>query len=56
MSMHYEEALTWVHGLPRLCSAPGPQNERALLEALGRPQDALKFVHVAGTTARAAPC
>ena len=52
MSMHYEEALTWVHGLPRLCSAPGPQNERALLEALGRPQDALKFVHVAGTNGK----
>ena len=47
--MQYEEALAWVHSLPRLCSAPGPQNERALLQALGRPQDALKFVHVAGT-------
>lgn len=52
MSMHYEEALAWVHGLPRLCSAPGPQNEHALLEALGRPQDALKFVHVAGTNGK----
>ena len=52
MSMHYEEALAWVHSLPRLCSAPGPQNEQALLEALGRPQDALKFVHVAGTNGK----
>lgn len=50
--MQYEEALAWVHGLPRLCSAPGPQNERALLQALGRPQDALKFVHVAGTNGK----
>ena len=52
MSMQYEEALAWVHSLPRLCSAPGPQNERALLQALGRPQDALKFVHVAGTNGK----
>ena len=50
--MQYEEALVWVHSLPRLCSAPGPQNERALLQALGRPQDALKFVHVAGTNGK----
>lgn len=50
--MQYEEALAWVHGLPRLCSAPGPQNERTLLQALGRPQDALKFVHVAGTNGK----
>lgn len=50
--MQYEEALAWVHSLPRLCSAPGPQNERALLQALGRPQDALKFVHVAGTNGK----
>ena len=34
--MQYEEALAWVHSLPRLCSAPGPQNERALLQALGQ--------------------
>ncbi|MFQ9900915.1 MAG: bifunctional folylpolyglutamate synthase/dihydrofolate synthase [Ruthenibacterium sp.] len=50
--MQYEEALAWAHSLPRLCSAPGPQNERALLQALGRPQDALKFVHVAGTNGK----
>ena len=50
--MQYEEALAWVHSLPRLRSAPGPQNERALLQALGRPQDALKFVHVAGTNGK----
>lgn len=50
--MQYEEALACVHSLPRLCSAPGPQNERALLQALGRPQDALKFVHVAGTNGK----
>lgn len=50
--MQYEEALAWVHSLPRLCSTPGPQNERALLQALGRPQDALKFVHVAGTNGK----
>ena len=50
--MQYEEALAWVHSLPRLCSAPGPQNEWALLQALGRPQDALKFVHVAGTNGK----
>ena len=54
--MQYEEALAWVHSLPRLCSAPGPQNERALLQALGRPQDALKFVHVAGTNGKGSVC
>lgn len=50
--MNNEEALAWVHSLPRLCRKPGPQNEQALLEAMGRPQDALKFVHVAGTNGK----
>ena len=50
--MDYEQALEWVHSLPRLAAHPGVENTRRLLEKLGNPEKSLRFVHVA--TARAA--
>ena len=47
--MDYEQALEWVHSLPRLAAHPGVENTRRLLEKLGNPEKSLRFVHVAGT-------
>ncbi len=33
--MDYEQALEWVHSLPRLAAHPGVENTRRLLEKLG---------------------
>ena len=50
--MKYEEALTWVHSLPRLAQRPGVENEKRLLAKLGHPERALKFAHIAGTNGK----
>ncbi|MEG2436495.1 MAG: bifunctional folylpolyglutamate synthase/dihydrofolate synthase, partial [Ruthenibacterium sp.] len=50
--MTYEEALAWVHTLPRLAATPGIENTRRLLAALGNPEKKLKFVHIAGTNGK----
>ncbi len=50
--MTYDEALVWVHGLPRLAAHPGVENTRRLLQKLGNPQRELKFVHIAGTNGK----
>ena len=50
--MDYEQALEWVHSLPRLAAHPGVENTRRLLEKLGNPEKSLRFVHVAGTNGK----
>lgn len=50
--MEYEEALAWVHSLPRLAAHPGVENTRRLLQKLGNPEQNLKFVHIAGTNGK----
>ena len=40
--MDYEQALAWVHSLPRLAPHPGVENTRLLLEKLGHPEKCLK--------------
>lgn len=50
--MKYEEALAWVHSLPRLAQRPGVENEKRLLAKLGHPERALKFAHIAGTNGK----
>lgn len=50
--MQYDEALAWVHSLPRLAAQPGVENTRRLLAKLGDPQKRLKFVHIAGTNGK----
>ena len=50
--MNYDEALAWVHSLPRLAEHPGIENTRRLLARLGDPQKELKFVHIAGTNGK----
>ena len=50
--MDYQEALIWVHSLPRLAPTPGVEHTEALLERLGHPEQELKFVHVVGTNGK----
>ncbi len=48
----YREALEWIHGLSRFGNKPGLERVTAMLEELGRPQDRLRFVHIAGTNGK----
>ena len=50
--MDYKEALEYINGVSWLGSKPGLERVRELLERLGRPQDGLKFIHIAGTNGK----
>ena len=47
-----EEALRYIHNSYRKGAAPGLTRIRALLEALGNPQQTLRFVHITGTNGK----
>ena len=50
--MDYKEALEYINGVSWLGSRPGLERVSELLEKLGRPQDGLKFIHIAGTNGK----
>ncbi|MBQ3423683.1 MAG: bifunctional folylpolyglutamate synthase/dihydrofolate synthase, partial [Clostridia bacterium] len=50
--MDIQEALAYIDGTQWFGSKPGLSRTEALLEKLGRPQDGLKFVHIAGTNGK----
>lgn len=54
--MNYTEALEYIHGVSWTFCKPGLDRIRALCEALGNPQDSLRFVHVAGTNGKGSFC
>ena len=41
-----------IHALGRFSGKPGLHRIRALCDALGNPQDRLKFIHIAGTNGK----
>ena len=43
--MTYEQALDYIHAIHWQGHKPGLERTHTLLEALGRPQDKLRFVH-----------
>ncbi|NLF35342.1 MAG: bifunctional folylpolyglutamate synthase/dihydrofolate synthase, partial [Clostridiales bacterium] len=47
-----EEAIAYIHDRSWLGSRLGLDRTRALLDALGNPQEQLRFVHVAGTNGK----
>jgi len=47
-----EDALAFIHGALKLGSKLGLSNIRELLRRLGRPQEKLKFIHIAGTNGK----
>lgn len=50
--MTYDEALSFIHRVNPLFCNPGLGRVKALCEALGNPQDEMKFIHVAGTNGK----
>ena len=50
--MNYQEALNYINGTRWMGSKPGLSRTEELLERLGRPQDRLKYVHIAGTNGK----
>ena len=50
--MDYKEALSYIDSLRWFGSKPGLERITALLEKLGRPERALRFVHIAGTNGK----
>lgn len=50
--MTYDEALSFIHRVNPLFCNPGLGRVSALCEALGNPQDEMKFIHVAGTNGK----
>ncbi len=51
-AMNEQEALNYINGTRWMGSRPGLSRVRELLDRLGRPQDRLKFVHIAGTNGK----
>jgi len=54
--MNYNEALQYIHSNFWQGSKPGLSRTRSLLEALGNPQNKLRFIHVAGTNGKGSFC
>ena len=50
--MTYQEALDYIHSTCWKGSRPGLERTIELTSRLGRPQDSLKFIHVAGTNGK----
>lgn len=50
--MNYNEALSYIHQIPKFRRPLGNENLSKLLKAMGNPQDGLKFIHVAGTNGK----
>lgn len=48
----YEQALVYIHAHKRFCGAPTLARMRRLMELLGDPQNALRYVHIAGTNGK----
>lgn len=51
-----EEAVAYIHTFRWQQHPPGLHRIRALLAALGNPQEALRFIHVAGTNGKGSTC
>lgn len=54
--MNYQEALAYIHAVNWTFCKPGLERVTALCEALGDPQDDLRFIHVAGTNGKGSFC
>jgi len=54
--MTYPEAIAYLQGLQMFGMNLGLERTIALANALGRPQEKLKFIHVAGTNGKGSVC
>lgn len=56
MTVAQDEGLRWLQSLPRFGIRPGLSRTQKVLSALGHPETALKFFHVAGTNGKGSVC
>ncbi len=54
--MNYKNALNFIHSVSNYFCKPGLSRIKNLCEALGNPQDDLKFIHIAGTNGKGSLC
>jgi len=54
--MNYNEAIDFIHSVSNYFCKPGLSRISSLLDALGNPQDSLKYIHVAGTNGKGSFC
>ncbi len=54
--MNYQSETEWLYGVQKLGVKLGLENMRRLLEAMGHPEEKLRFVHVAGTNGKGSVC
>ncbi len=54
--MTYKEALAYIHAVNWTFCKPGLERINALCDALGNPQERLRFIHVAGTNGKGSFC
>ena len=54
--MTYDETLSYLHSLRQFGFKPGLESTRRLATLAGNPQDALRFIHVAGTNGKGSVC
>ena len=50
--MDYKEAIEYIESRGNFSAAPGLERIRELTDALGKPQQGMKFIHVAGTNGK----
>lgn len=50
--MNYEQALEYIHSVNWVFCKPGLERITALCQALGNPQNKLRFIHIAGTNGK----
>jgi len=55
-TMHYDEAMAYIHSTNWLGSRPGLERISVLCEKLGHPEKELRFIHVAGTNGKGSFC
>lgn len=54
--MNYRDSLAWLFGTQSFGIKLGLENTQRLLAACGRPQEKLRFLHVAGTNGKGSTC
>ncbi len=54
--MNYNEALEYIHSVSWTFCKPGLDRIKELTDKLGKPQNSLKFIHVAGTNGKGSFC
>lgn len=54
--MNYDEAIEYIHSIPRFVRPLGNENLGVMLSGMGDPQNRLKFIHVAGTNGKGSVC